>query len=97
MVRCRIDRLHVDFLRSRDTHDRNVLRRRGKSFSPAIASGSLRRKNLIIMKLKVGRDRDFDDARRIISQHRRGLNRTYLRRWTGKLGITSEFAYVMGE
>ena len=97
MVRCRIDRLHVDFLRSRDTHDRNVLRRRRQVVFAGHRLWFPTPEDLIIMKLKVGRDRDFDDARRIISQHRRGLNRTYLRRWTGKLGITSEFAYVMGE
>jgi hypothetical protein len=33
MVRCRIENLHVDFLRPRDAHDRNVLRRRQAVFA----------------------------------------------------------------
>ena len=60
MVRCRMENLYIDFLRLRDAHDRNVLRRR-ETFAghflwfPAP-------EDLILMKLKVGRARDFDDA-----------------------------------
>ena len=48
------------------------------------------------MKLKVGRDRDFDDATRVVERNRASLNRSYLLRWAGKLGIVDELAYVLG-
>lgn len=48
------------------------------------------------MKLKVGRDRDFDDALRVVERNRASLNRSYLLRWAGKLRIVDELDYVLG-
>jgi hypothetical protein len=47
------------------------------------------------MKLKVGRDRDFDDAMRVVERNPASLNRSYLSRWARKLGIVEELSYVL--
>ena len=52
--------------------------------------------DLVLVKLKVGRDRDFDDAIRVVERNRASLNRSYLLRWAGKLRIVDELDYVLG-
>ena len=96
MVRCRLENLHVDFLRPRDAHDRNVLRRRRRETFAGHVLWFPAPEDLVLMKLKVGRDRDFDDALRIVERNRASLNRSYLLRWAGKLRIVDELAYVLG-
>lgn len=95
MVRCRMENLHVDFLRPRDTHDRNVLRRRRQEAFAGRLLWFPTPEDLILMKLKVGRDRDFDDAARVAERNRERLNRSYLYRWSGKLGVVEELHYVL--
>lgn len=95
MVRCRMENLHVDFLRPRDTHDRNVLRRRRQETFAGRLLWFPAPEDLILMKLKVGRDRDFDDAARVVERNRERLNRSYLYRWSGKLAVVEELDYVL--
>jgi len=95
MVRCRIGDLHVDFLRPRDAHDRNVLRRRRQETFSGHVLWFPAPEDLILMKLKVGRDRDFDDAMRVVERNPASLNRSYLSRWARKLGIVEELSYVL--
>lgn len=95
MVRCRIDHLHVDFLRPRDTHDRSVLRRRREHLFAGRRLWFPATEDLILMKLKVSRDRDMDDASRVAALHRQELDHGYLRRWAKKLGLQEELAYVL--
>ncbi len=95
MVRCRIENLHVDFLRPRDVHDRNVLRRRRQETFAGHVLWFPAPEDLILMKLKVGRDRDFDDATRVVERNQASLNRPYLSRWARKLGIVEELHYVL--
>ena len=96
MVRCRIENLHVDFLRPRDAHDRNVLRRRRRETFAGHFLWFPAPEDLILMKLKVGRDRDFDDATRVVQRNRTNLDRSYLFRWSRKLGVVEELNYVLG-
>ncbi len=96
MVRCRIENLHVDFLRPRDAHDRNVLRRRRRETFAGHLLWFPAPEDLILMKLKVGRDRDFDDATRVVQRNRTNLDRSYLFRWSRKLGVVEELNYVLG-
>jgi len=95
MVRCRIENLHVDFLRPRDTHDRNVLRRRRQATFAGHLLWFPAPEDLILMKLKAGRDRDFDDATRVVEQTKASLNYSYLSRWGRKLGVVNELNYVL--
>jgi len=95
MVRCRIGNLHVDFLRSRDAHDRNVLRRRRQATFAGHLLWFPAPEDLILMKLKAGRDRDFDDATRVVEHNQASLNYRYLSRWARKLGVVDELNYVL--
>ncbi len=95
MVRCRIENLHVDFLRPRDVHDRNVLRRRRQATFAGHRLWFPTAEDLILMKLKVGRDRDFDDATRIVEQQSPNLNQDYLLHWAERLGIQDELRYAL--
>lgn len=95
MVRCRIENLHVDFLRPRDAHDHNVLRRRRQATFDGHRLWFPAPEDLILMKLKAGRDRDFDDATRVVEQNKNTLNYHYLSRWARKLGIVDELNYVL--
>jgi hypothetical protein len=51
--------------------------------------------DLILMKLKAGRDRDFDDATKVVEQNKEHLNYRYLSRWAHKLGVINELNYVL--
>jgi len=95
MVRCRIESLHVDFLRPRDRHDRNVLRRRRLGVFAGHRLWFPTPEDLILMKIKVGRDRDFDDAMRVVEQNKATLNYRYMSRWGRKLGVMEELDYVL--
>lgn len=95
VVRCRIENLHVDFLRPRDTHDRNVLRRRQQATFDGHRLWFPAPEDLILMKLKAGRDRDFDDATRVVEQNKERLNYGYLSRWALRLGAVDELNYVL--
>jgi len=95
MVRCRIENLHVDFLRPRDAHDRNVLRRRRQAAFAGHALWFPAPEDLILMKLKAGRDRDFDDATRVVEQNKASLNYRYLSRWGRQLRVVNELNYVL--
>ena len=95
MVRCRIENLHVDFLRPRDVHDRNVLRRRRQATFAGRQLWFPAPEDLILLKLKAGRDRDFDDATRVVEQNKEHLNYRYLSRWAYELGVINELNYVL--
>jgi len=95
MVRCRLDNLHVDFLRPRDAHDRNVLRRRRQAAFAGHLLWFPAPEDLILMKLKAGRDRDFDDATRVVERNKASLNYRYLSRWSRQLGVVNELNYVL--
>jgi hypothetical protein len=47
------------------------------------------------MKLKAGRERDFDDATRVVEQNKLNLNYRYLSRWGRKLEVVDELNYVL--
>ncbi len=95
MIRCRLENLHVDFLRPRDAHDRSVLRRRQQATFAGHRLWFPAPEDLILMKLKAGRDRDFDDTTRVVEQNKNTLNYHYLSRWARKLGIVDELNYVL--
>jgi hypothetical protein len=49
--------------------------------------------DLLLMKLKAGRPRDFDDAVSIV-ELQKSLDRSYIRSWVRKLGLYDEAHYV---
>jgi hypothetical protein len=53
--------------------------------------------DLILMKLKAGRPRDFEDALGVLVAQRAMLDEAYMTDWARRLGIADELAYVLRE
>lgn len=95
MVRFRHVAYPLDLLSARDAHDREVLQRRSEislgEFSVWVCSPE----DLILLKLKVGRPRDFEDALSVIQLQEGNLDMDYMWRWTDRLGLQGELQYVL--
>lgn len=85
----------VDLLRPRDPHDRQVFRRRRKRRLENRYYWVVAPEDFVLQKLKVGRPRDFEDALSVLERSGEDLNRAYLRRWAGRLGILEELEYIL--
>jgi len=42
----------------------------------------------------VGRPRDFEDALSVLERSGKTLDRQYLRRWAGRIGVSGELKYI---
>ncbi len=87
----------VDAMRPRDPHEEAAIQRR-----QALAVGGHRLwfaapDDLILMKLKAGRPRDFEDAVGVLVAQRQALDEAYMAEWARRLGIADELAYVLRE
>jgi hypothetical protein len=85
----------IDFLLPRDRHDQEIFRRRQKKRVEGRYYWLVSLEDFILQKLKVGRPRDFEDALSVVERFREKLDRKYLARWAGRLGVTAELDYVM--
>jgi hypothetical protein len=85
----------LDLLVPRDTHDRYVFRTRRKKRLDGSFYWFVAPDDLILQKLKVGRPQDFQDVMTVLDRSGSSVNRTYLRRWAGRLGISGELDYVL--
>ena len=85
----------VDLMLARDDFERQTFsrKRRKKLWNKWIFTVS--REDLLLMKLNVGRPRDFDDAISIL-ELQKSLDFRYIRSWVRKLGLHDEAAYVFG-
>jgi hypothetical protein len=87
----------VDIMRPRDPHEVRAIERRRQ-----VSIGERRLwfaapDDLILMKLKAGRPRDFEDALGVLFAQRAVLDQTHLADWAGRLGVADELAYVLRE
>jgi hypothetical protein len=85
----------VDLMRPRDAHEEAALgRRRHVAFEgrqlPFVAPD-----DLVLMKLKAGRPRDFEDAVSVLTAQGGVLDTAYLWDWAGRLGVGAELDYVL--
>ncbi len=83
----------VDLMLPRDDFENHAFsrRRRKKLWNKLIFA--VNPEDLLLMKLKVGRPRDFDDAISIL-ELQKSLDFQYIRSWIRKLGLHDEAAYV---
>jgi hypothetical protein len=95
----RLDRggVIVDVMRPRDEHDEAALRRRRQVVVAEHRLWFAAADDLVLMKLKAGRPRDFEDAVGILAAQRTGIDRGYMLDWAARLGIADELAYVWRE
>ena len=86
----------VDAMRPRDAHEDAALTRR----QPVPVEGHtlwfVAPDDLILMKLKAGRPRDFEDAMTVLTAQRASLDDAYLSDWAARLGISDELTYLLG-
>lgn len=87
----------VDIMRPRDRHEERAIERR----QPVTIEGRqlwfAAPDDLVLMKLKAGRPRDFEDAVGVLVAQRVVLDEAYMTDWAGRLGIADELAYVLRE
>ncbi|MGH7233128.1 MAG: hypothetical protein ACREJU_17485 [Nitrospiraceae bacterium] len=85
----------VDLLQPRDLHERETLAQRRlvelEEMSVWVASPE----DLILLKMKAGRDQDFLDAVNIVTQQRESLQLDYLWSWADRLGLQGELTYIL--
>lgn len=85
----------VDLLRARDAHDQQVFQRKQKKRMDGRYYWVVSPEDFIIQKLKVGRPRDFEDALSVLERSGESLNRRYLQRWAGRIGVSAELKYIL--
>ena len=96
MIRMRIGSIHVDLIRSRDRHDQTTLRRRRMVSAFGTKVWLPKPEDLILLKMKTGRDRDLSDCIGIFEAQKDQLDPNYLRRWAARLRLLDEYRYVVG-
>jgi hypothetical protein len=87
----------VDIMRPRDPHEVRAIERRQRV---TIDDGRLwfaAPDDLILMKLKAGRPRDFEDAVGVLVAQRALVDEAYMVAWAGRLGVADELAFVLRE
>ena len=87
----------VDVMRPRDRHEEMALQRHRTLTIDKHRLRFVSPDDLILMKLKAGRPRDFEDTVGILAAQREGLDEAYLADWARRLGIADELAYVLRE
>ena len=96
MVRMRLGSIHLDLMRSRDRHDLVALRRRQKIRAFGVSLFIPKAEDLILLKLKAGRERDLEDSIAIFEAQKDQMDLNYLHRWAAKLRLLDEYFYVVG-
>lgn len=85
----------VDVLRPRDAHDQQVFRRKRKKRMDGRYYWVVSAEDFILQKLKVGRPRDFEDALSVLERSGKTLDKRYLERWAGRIGVSGELNYIL--
>ncbi len=88
--------LTMDAMRPRDAHEEGAFARRREIPAEGRTLWFVAPDDLILMKLKAGRPRDFEDAVTVLVAQRRSLDETYLADWAARLGISGELTYLLG-
>ena len=87
----------VDAMRPRDSHEEGAVQRRRALTIETRQLWFVAPDDLILMKLKAGRPRDFEDAVSVLAVQREMLDEPYMTDWARRLGIADELAYVLRE
>jgi hypothetical protein len=93
-MRVLIRGVQIDWLRAWDLPTQRALRRSVIRSVLGIRLRVLRPEDLILLKLRVGRPRDLDDAVRLYVIGARQMDQPYLRRYIRQLRLGREWAYL---
>jgi len=87
--------VQIDWLRAWDAPTQQALRRAVVRKVLGVRLKVLRAEDLILLKLRVGRPRDLDDATRLYVFQGARLDRGYLKRAVRRLHIAREWSYLI--
>lgn len=96
MIRMRVGPIHIDLIRSRDRHDSVALRRRQKVKAFGLSLFIPQPEDLILLKMKAGRERDLEDCIGIFEAQKDRIDLKYLWRWALRLRLVDEYHYIVG-
>ncbi len=85
----------IDLMRPRDAHEEAALERRRHLLVEGHRLPFVASDDLILMKLKAGRPRDFEDAASVLVAQGESLDEAYLSDWARRLGVDEELAYLL--
>lgn len=85
----------VDLLHARDAFHRDTLARRRSVAIEGVSIDVATPEDLILLKLRAGRDQDFVDVAGIVARQKDALDPIYLRSWAGRLGLLAELEYAL--
>ena len=94
-VRYRQGLFPVDLLSPRDEYDREALRRRRRKRIDKRPVWVVGPEDLILLKLKAGRPRDFEDAISVVLRQGGKLDVEYMKNWAKRLGLWEEVMYCL--
>lgn len=95
MTRLRHSGYPVDLLVPQDAQEAQTLSRRRSVQVGDFSVWVCEPEDLILLKLKAGRPRDFEDVLSVIQHQGEKLNLSYVWMWADRLGLQSELHYVL--
>lgn len=94
-IRLKSGDLLIDVARPRDQHDVEALHRRRALQVEGRNVWFVSPEDLIVMKLKAGRPRDFEDSISVLVRQKGKLDDAYIADWAWRLGVYDELAYIL--
>jgi len=85
----------VDLLHAQDAFHREALARRRTMAIENVTIEVASPEDLMLLKLRAGRDQDFVDVAGIVARQKDALDVGYLRSWAGRLGLLGELEYAL--
>jgi len=89
--------LPIDARRPRDRHEEAAFGRRRAIAIEGHPLWFVAPDDLILMKLKAGRPRDFEDAVTVLAAQGKSLDERHLTEWARAIGVAAELAYLLRE
>jgi predicted nucleotidyltransferase len=96
-VRLESAEIVVDAMRPRDRHEEMAFERRRPISLDGHTIWFVAPDDLILMKLKAGRPRDFEDAMVVLVAQRDSMDEAHMTEWARRTGVSDELSYVLGE
>lgn len=85
----------VDLLHARDAFHREALARRRRVAIEDLSIDVASAEDLMLLKLRAGRDQDFVDVAGIVARQKDTLDLDYLASWAERLGLVGELKYAL--
>jgi predicted nucleotidyltransferase len=94
-VRLRRGSVSVDLRRAEGSFEQHILRRKRRKRLGKHLVWVASPEDLILMKLRVGRPRDFEDASALVVNCKKEIDFNYLSSQAGQLGLVDELQFIL--